>query len=580
MTFTVTDTGDNAPSAGGYTVLEPDTPAPSSSNVGDVLGGAWAKLKELAVGAQQVGMGIADLVTPGAPASAKFGPDFQKRAQALTQRADEMKSVMSPENMAQQTPGGKWGSFVTGAALPVAATALFPELFGTPPGQAMLGAIQGGMEPTGQGDSRAGNVALGTALGYTGQKVGQAGASLIKGTEPSANDVSRQAFVQWAEDQGIPISRYQRGGNPFVGLMERVGRALPGSSGYYQDLDAAQIQALNDLYNKWTMGHASGAEMDALAAKVKSLTVDPRAVAEGRAFGGQFSNLRGDLSPSGAINTAEQYFGTAGQPNPALANLGPAAQQQAVAQGVPAVVGGKTGALQAGDQIPFGMDNGYMAIRSGLTRAMYNAKGADQQAYGKLLDIFDENAYRTMQAAGIDPQQLINLRGAYSVQKLLAPAMTELPDGTFAVNPSKLKSIIQFKMQKSPSYFGNLPGNTGQEITSAMNAAKFMSPVSSSHTTELGVAKGIMTGEALNKALEHGAGAATDTAMALWLVPKLANMVLQGTSRGIPGVNRLPVSSQTLGNLMSAAVPSGVESFAPWAVPALGAGAAKLFGGS
>lgn len=117
---------------------------------------------------------------------------------------------------------------------------------------AAVGAGMAGLMPTATGESRLANAGLGALGGAAGKFVGDELVGRI--FRPSHTDLpaARQALVDAAQQEGIPLTAGQRTGSPALGYIESALEAIPSTSGAQGAINQAQREA----YTRAVLRHA------------------------------------------------------------------------------------------------------------------------------------------------------------------------------------------------------------------------------------------------------------------------------------------------------------------------------------
>jgi len=466
----------------------------------------------------------------GEPTSRISLPTEQQ--QALLARLGLPEPETTTERLAQATSAGMAG----GAAGP--GNALVNALAGAGGGAGgQLMAEAGGGPPTQFGGSIAGALA-------GGRMAPGAPAAVSKPFTPSDPNALRAA--QFAAQQDIPLTAGQLRASPtaptpsLLQNVERIAAALPGSRGYYARTGEAQQQGINATINDLIGGNPAAMYQ---RLEGRNLTIDPEFIAAQQAIPQKFAGLAPGLAPSEGIRVAQEYGGSPMIPNPALARLGPQAQQRAIAQGVPEMIPAAEAArFPVGTQLPAtgpqGDFNTYNAIRSELGGAARRAtSNADEQALLAVQRAFDDLAERQIPEA-----KLPAIRGSYQIERLLAPA---LDTATGNYNVQQVKRILNRVQQKEPGRLGRIEGDRGAVLQELQNLAPQLRFAPTSGTSENQLARWLLTG-----GMAGGAGlglasgdignallTAAGTGAGLYAAPWATNALLQSLARRSPTIN-------------------------------------------
>ena len=176
---------------------------------------------DLLRGSEQLVRGFADIN----PLYGAMVPGNDKRLQELEQEHALVKERDAP---LMNTGAGVAGN-ILGNAVDTAPMMMIPGMQGYG-GAAASGAAFGAMQPTAEGDSRAGNAALGAGAGMVGQGLGN---MLGRAIRPVASQLSpeEQILANAAKSEGIPLSAGQQTGSRPLQITESVMENLPLTSG-------------------------------------------------------------------------------------------------------------------------------------------------------------------------------------------------------------------------------------------------------------------------------------------------------------------------------------------------------------
>lgn len=137
---------------------------------------------------------------------------------------------------------GKLGSFV-GQAVPALATVPIPGA-NTLAGAAITGGALGALQPTGQGEYTAGNIAGGAVGGLAGQFGANVVGKVIAPFRSSLNPESAR-LAQVLQSSGVPLDLAQRTGSKPLRIINSVLDNLPLTSGREEAKREIQAQAFN-----------------------------------------------------------------------------------------------------------------------------------------------------------------------------------------------------------------------------------------------------------------------------------------------------------------------------------------------
>jgi hypothetical protein len=360
----------------------------------------------------------------------------------------------------------------------------------------------------------------------------------------------KRAAIEWAQDNGIPLTRGQMTDSWMAKSLENWFSKLPGSQKFYRDTAAAQQSAIDRIINAHTMEGDAGQALQTAGAGRQWIS-DAQTVDAAQAMPGQFTLA--PRQPTDALNTAARYFGKAADAEtPATAMVGGREMpvNDAIAAAMQSISPGKGPLLPEGTSIPMvgpkGDYNNYQAIRSQLTKAASDQSvgTANQTAFQDLRGIFDQTAERSLAAQGADPQMLAKIRAAYTIDKTLLPAGTVLPDGTMSYSLPRITNIINAAVKD-----GTLPPSIAPDLVNVADFGRSIKSVTSSNTAEHGVSGAIATGGLLGHAAGGGEAASSiiKALLGLIAVPWGMSALMQGTRMGIPGLRNIP--TETLGRL-------------------------------
>ena len=405
------------------------------------------------------------------------------------------------------------------------------------------GAAQGAIEPTTAGESTLGNIARGAGLGTLSQGALEGTAIPLRavgGVAPASADA--QAAQAVANQYGGVLTRGQLGGNAWTQRIERMLASLPGSAPYYAKAAQANVGAATRAVNDITGGDAG--KLIQLAPQGAQFVADQAAQNAAAALPGQFATLAPAEQPSGALASARSLFGPSAQvPNPELANVPWPLARKLIEQGhIPETVpSGPAPKLAPGTSIPmtgpYGDFNNYQALRSAYGQLAQRAgSNQDAAAYWGIQGILDDNAARSLEAAGVNPQDLVGARQAYAVQKIVQPARVVDGDGNVSYDPVKLASVVAQVDRASPGKIDAL-GDAGTALRQIAAFGRTSRVASSSGTAEGISANKIATGAILADILRDPGGALGNglaTLGALYGAPRIVNFAMQSTRNGIP----------------------------------------------
>lgn len=328
----------------------------------------------------------------------------------LQREIDESKKLDAP---LMKTGAGIAGNIVGGmtAALPALA---IPGV-NTYTGAAVLGGLQGALQPVETGGSRALNTGVGAGAGVVGQGVGNMIGRAIRPIQPVV-DAERQRLAALAATQGIPLSIGQQTGSRPMQVTESVLENLPFSSG--PALAAKQTQS--DAYNTAVLGTAG----------INANRATPTVLAgQKSAVGGELGNIAGRNSldfNTTLINRLPQIAADA------RTRLTPNAATE--------VEGTIDRILSQVDQTGSMLGTNYQGWREPL-RAM-NDGSAQGRYYGQIRAALDD-AFRA-QLPGQEGQRFRELSQQYGNVKTIADAMGGAGAGTKIgnISPAQLESSL------------------------------------------------------------------------------------------------------------------------------------------
>ena len=532
---------------------KPYNPTDDMSGFDTFRAGLGKSFADLGHGAQQL---IADAGAKGLPVEFLGLPpmspqDWAKTAAALRTQSDATKTQ---DKALMDTTGGTAGN-ISGQVLQSAMVPVGGAASGA--GRLMMaalsGATQAGLQPVGTDDSRTSNAVQGAALGTAGQGVANLFGAIVR--PAASSDPARQAAVDWAKANDVPLTAAQMSGNTFGARMEKILASLPGSKNFYAKTADSQRQAIDNTVNGLTANGNSGALLNQAGAG-KVFTADAPFSQALSDLPSNFTMLAGGLKPTGAIKTAADYAGASAPSQFMIGNQVVTAQSNPklfAALSAKAAPGG--GLLPTGASIPMtgprGDFNNYQAIRSQLSKQAFGAAEGtpDAAGYQALRDIFDDAAERSLSAQGTDPKVMDRLRAAYAADKLTQGAGTVLPSGEVTYSGSKLATAIN-----KADNAGTLPKGSEQELRDLANFARQIQPVNSSGTAENTIAGKVATLEILKDALSGG-GLGSAAAMLVGMVagPFGVNSLMQGTRYGVPLLrDTSPAAAMTMRQIMSA----------------------------
>ena len=527
---------DILPSRSAKPVAPPPPPRDPTEGMGEVqkgLAGMGKSFSDTGVGGQQVALrGMAAFfVTHGLQVPSWI----QDKLQGLSEDTDVAKKRDAPlMNTGAGLAGNMLGQLALSAVAPIGGAATGLGRIGL---AGAVGAGQGMLQPTGTGETPVANTLLGGAAGALGQGAANVVGAGFRGM---ASSPQAQAAADWLRSQGSKVSVGQATGNEMMQRVESWLAKLPGTRGWYSNLDASQKSAVDRAIGAMTK-EGNPFEGVAAASEGKMFTSDQPFVDELRSLPGRVDMLAGGLQPNSALRTAQAYAGTGAPPmatgtamiggraidvskNPQLA--------RAVAEAQQAASGEVAAKLPVGAQIPLtgphGDYNNYQAIRSVIGKEAFKAGPgtAEGDTLKAIRNAFDDAAERSLTAQGADPALMQDARNAYQVSKTLQPAARQTAEeGTITYSAQQAANIIDKAFTKGT--LSNLPQETQDTLRSVMNAARAIKPVSSSGTAENQLAKGIATlgilggigGEyAMGDKVGHAPAAMAGLIAAPWLV--------------------------------------------------------------
>jgi hypothetical protein len=483
----------------------------------------------------------------------KAGRDTAQAAGQVLQMIPGVPSLVTEEDVrraraqdapAMETAAGKTGNILgnLGIALAPAGYVMkgvtgLNRLFRA----AVAGGAQGALVPTTEDESRPFNMGMGAAFGAGGQGLGELLAIAARGAKAVTPDVA--AALGFAERNGGTLTRGQISGSPFTQRVERLLASAPGSGKFFTKANQANDKAATEAVVRITGGDAG--DLIQRAGQGKDFVIDQPMVDAMRSVKDRVASVADVDAPNSALKAIQQYVGRDGVPNPALANLGPAARAQAIAQGVPATVGGAPGKFSVGDVLdmvgPRGDFNNYQALRSLYgQRAFKAADAADASAYEGMRDAFDEAAERSLAKQGADPDVLEQLRNAYSVEKIVQKARKVDAAGNVSYDPQIIAREVANVEKKQPGRLDRM-GSVGKELRDMAAFGRVTTPAKTSGTAEGNVVAPIATGAVIGDILTNGGFNTLSTLAKMYGGPFIINSLMQGTRGGVPLLRSLPI---------------------------------------
>jgi hypothetical protein len=186
---------------------------------------------------------------------------WQGAKQLLGQESEQNVAETSARDSAlMDTTAGKVGNFAGNVAMAV--PTMFIPGANTYTGAALIGAGQGLLQPTAQGESRGTNTALGAGGGLLGQGAGNVIGRAIRPVQSTLTGEEARLAAE-ATNRGIPLTAGQATGSRPLQVTESVMENLPFTSGP----QLAQKQAQQTAYNR-AVGSTFGQPADALTPDV------------------------------------------------------------------------------------------------------------------------------------------------------------------------------------------------------------------------------------------------------------------------------------------------------------------------
>jgi hypothetical protein len=501
----------------------------------------WGKsVADLYQGAKQVASGVGDI-----PMQLLMNRPYEsQRTLGLKQQAEEQRRLDAP---LMNTGAGFVGNLAGSVANTV--PTMFVPGANTYTGAGAIGAATGALQPVGERDSRAVNAGISGALGVAGQGVSNyiRGAGVGKKLKlDTPEDVNQAQVVQWAQENGIPMTYGQMTSNPgapnatFGQRTEKMLSGLPGASGFYAKTQQAQQKGLNKKVAELVGGQTD--EMFENWGKGKTLQVDDTFINEIAAIKDKFGKLGRAEDPLSAFKDVDSYI---------------------------------AGRLKVGEQLPAigpkDSFNNYQSLRSLYGSRAYKASDpVDKAAYRSLRDAFDNLAERNYPNSGIQ-----DIRGSYQIESLLNKAKDPVTE-----NYSWAKAGRAIKDLKGKDKNALLKlGARGAELENVAQAQPYMNWANTSGTAENYAAQQLATAGLLGGGGALGTWLATgDPRTALYtgagllggtyVAPAIVNAALQsgrgrllgGTAANVLG--KMPnIASATLNR-----IPPGLLSQLPFAI--------------
>lgn len=233
-------------------------PTKGMSGTEKFLAGAGKAFTDAARGVQQIipagaalgGAGLDEQGNPTDPAAAQFYESENQRQRDLQQEIDESRRLDAP---LMRTGAGIAGNIAGNIAM-AAPTMAVPGA-NTVTGAGVIGAIQGAVQPTATGESRAQNVATGAVAGAATQGAFNVGGKILHGAAASnvaktaarkTEDAVKNEVIREAKEVGYVLP-------PSQAKPSLLNRFLEGVSGKIQTAQKASIKnqdVTNDLVRK------------------------------------------------------------------------------------------------------------------------------------------------------------------------------------------------------------------------------------------------------------------------------------------------------------------------------------------
>jgi hypothetical protein len=205
------------------------------------------------------GMSTGDKLAAGA---GKAVSDLWQGAKQIVGASDtkDVAETRGRDAALMDTTAGKIGNF--GGSVAMAVPTMFVPGINTYTGAALLGAGQGLLQPTGEGESRGVNTAVGGVSGLFGQGVGNMIGRAIRPVQSTLNGEEARLAAEAAQ-RGIPLSPGQATGSRPLQVAESVLENLPFTSAP----QLAQKQAQQTAFNR-AVGSTFGSTDEAITPQV------------------------------------------------------------------------------------------------------------------------------------------------------------------------------------------------------------------------------------------------------------------------------------------------------------------------
>lgn len=431
-------------------------PDPTGSFGENALAGAGKAVNDLYMGGKQAYATVADKIAPrDQTLSSLITGKVPSRSDEVQQQIDEQARLDKP---LMSTGGGVAGNIAGDAAMWAipglkAAKLAGPGLLARYGSAAGMGGLQGASTPTQTGGSTLLNAGVGAAGGMLGQGVSDAAGFLLnpiksKATQPKL-DLAKQA-----EDLGYTITPSHKTESRVLGNVEGAFESLPLTAGKMESIKRGNFDTTNKI-GLSTIGKADEpyATQEVLAKAKENIGKKFNDVTKGQDIGldsnfyGSIKNAKDEydrLPPS--LRTAQvedifnDFLGSGSTPNPALSGLSPRAKTQAVSQGIPEFVGGKSPFFKGSIT-----GNSFQGVLSRLSQASNDAFKNGKSDVGQALSAVEDQLLDAGKR-GLPPalsKAFDEARSQWrSLKVLTAPGVTS-PTGD--INASKLGDVVRRK---------------------------------------------------------------------------------------------------------------------------------------